>query len=162
MNETVGGGAADRSGGGVFEAAAGDGPAAGGEGRAAEVRTAYAGLLQIRRVSGTGGTPAPWERRQPVRAVALALEAAGVPPSAVDGDGARTATGYRVLAADRDGAVRVEWAGPAGGGAAREEEKSLRECGRILGELGWEALLYRGPRRRWFLETEALPGPGPG
>ncbi|MFF8959065.1 hypothetical protein [Streptomyces sp. NPDC014894] len=160
MNEAGGGG----SGGGRFEAASGDGPpGAGPEGaRAAEVRTAFAGLLQIRRVSGAGDAPAPWERHHMTRAVALALEASGAAPSAVGEDGERVATGYRVLDADRAGAVRVEWAGPAGGGAGREDESALRECARVLGELGWEALLYRGPRRRWFLEVEAVPGPGPG
>ncbi|MQS36185.1 hypothetical protein FFZ77_11405, partial [Streptomyces katsurahamanus] len=61
------------TGDGVFEVATGDGPAM--PERAAEVRAAFAGLAQIRRLTGDGGAPADWERRQPVRAVALALEA---------------------------------------------------------------------------------------
>ncbi|MEO3972450.1 hypothetical protein [Streptomyces sp. CAU 1734] len=153
---------------GVFEAATGDGPlpAAGDaettestEGaRAAEVRAAFAGLSQIRRLSGAAGKPAAWEVARMVRAVALALEAAGLPPSALDPAGARAATGYRVRDADRPGAVVVEWLGPAGSGAAHEEEDRLRACARALTEAGWEALLYRGPRRRRFLEVE--PGAG--
>ncbi|MFE3286266.1 hypothetical protein ACFXJJ_24595, partial [Streptomyces sp. NPDC059233] len=65
----------------VFEPATGDGPGPGpgpgpaATGREAEVRTAYEGLLQIRRlVGGPAGAsvPAPWEVRQAPRAVALA------------------------------------------------------------------------------------------
>ncbi|ORT56624.1 hypothetical protein [Streptomyces sp. CB03238] len=160
-----------------FEAATGDGPApsatpgaaggaAGGaaERRAAEVRVAFEGLLQIRRLTNTAGgdpaaVPAVWERNRPVRAVALALEAAGLAPSAVDAEGRRVATGYRVGPGEAPGTVRVEWLGPPGGGAAQEEERALGACARVLAPLGWEALLYRGPRKRRFLEVEALPPP---
>ncbi|MFE4060565.1 hypothetical protein ACFXP3_30470 [Streptomyces sp. NPDC059096] len=155
---TVGGGT-ERPGG--FEAATGDGPPVTGapRERAAEVRIAFEGLLQIRRLTHTGpgdpaAAPAPWERARPVRAVALALEAASFAPSAVDTSGGRTATGYRVAPGEREGTVRVEWLGPHGGGAAREEERALTECAAALTPLGWEALLYRGPRRRRFLEVE--------
>ncbi|WP_046501685.1 hypothetical protein [Streptomyces odonnellii] len=148
---------------GAFEAATGDGPAPGVEprARAAEVRVAFEGLLQIRRMTFTGAgdpasVPAPWERQRPVRAVALALEAAGLAPSAVDGAGLRTATGFRVLAGERPASVRVEWLGPAGSGAAQQEERALTECAAVLERLGWEALLYRGPRRHRFLEVEPL------
>ncbi|MFJ8649776.1 hypothetical protein ACIRNI_27095 [Streptomyces sp. NPDC093546] len=153
-----------------FEADTGDGPApadgASAERRAAEVRVAFEGMLQIRRLTGTrggdpGAQPAAWELNQPVRAVALALEAAGVTPSAVDADGRRVATGYRVTAGERPGTVRVEWLGPPGGGAAQEEETALSACARALTPLGWEALLYRGPRRRRFLEVEPLHGHDP-
>lgn len=153
----------------AFEAATGDGPAPPGpsadpvaaERRAAEVRVAYEGMLQIRRLTNTSGgdpraVPAPWERHQPVRAVALALEAAGIPPSGRDPDGTRTATGYRVAPGERAGTVRVEWLGPPGGGAARDEERALAECARALDRLGWEPLLYKGPRGRRFLEAEPL------
>ncbi|MEE1800878.1 MULTISPECIES: hypothetical protein [unclassified Streptomyces] len=156
---TVDGGA-QRPGGG-FEAATGDGPpvTTAPQERAAEVRTAFEGLLQIRRLTHTGpgdpaATPAPWERSRPVRAVALALEAAPFAASAVDASGERTATGYRVTPGEREGTVRVEWLGPHGGGAARQEERALTECAAALTPLGWEALLYRGPRRRRFLEVE--------
>ncbi|MCX5379992.1 hypothetical protein [Streptomyces sp. NBC_00091] len=144
-----------------FAPATGDGgpePAGGaGAARAAELRTAYEGLLQIRRLAGAGaGIPAPWELRLMPRAVALVLEAAGFPPSAVDSSGRRSRTGYRV-AAGGPGADRVEvtWAGPPGGGAAQEERERLTACAAELERHGWECLLYRGPRGRRFLEVEA-------
>ncbi|MFG2639766.1 hypothetical protein ACGFYP_02105 [Streptomyces sp. NPDC048370] len=152
---------------GTFEAATGDDPPlpeGDVEQRSREVRAAVDGLLQIRRLTGGEGTgdarrrPAEWERRRPVRAVALALEAAGVRPSAVDASGARVATGYRVTAGERPGTAVVEWVGPPGSGAAQEEESALGACVPALERLGWEALLYRGPRRRRFLEVEPLGG----
>jgi hypothetical protein len=143
----------------AFESATGDGEVVRGRDRVAEVRTAFDGLLQIRRVTGTA--PAAWELNQMVRAVALALEAAGIPPSATDASGARTATGYRVRASDRPRMVCVDWLGPPGSGAPQEEETKLTECASKLTGLGWEALLYRGPRHRRFLEVEpARPGIG--
>lgn len=148
-----------------FEPATGDGPSPPErpEARAASVRTAFAGMLQIRRLTGTDhadpeSVPAPWEPHRPVRAVALALEAAGLSASAVDPSGLRTATGYRVAAGEVPGTVRVEWLGPPGSGAAHEEEGELTRCSVVLRELGWTALLYRGPRRRRFLEVEPPVG----
>ncbi|MET9324254.1 hypothetical protein ABZX75_29430 [Streptomyces sp. NPDC003038] len=141
-----------------FEPASGDGPARPGDaGRQAELRTAYEGLLQIRRlVNGPAGTtvPAPWEVRQMARAVALVLEAEGTTPSAVDAQGRRTRTGYRVAAATEPGRVEVSWLGPPGAGAAEEEQERLTACAALLERLGWQCLLYRGPRRRRFLEVE--------
>ncbi len=140
-----------------FEPATGDGPAAPDAGRAAELHTAYEGLLQIRRlVNGPAGeaVPAPWEVRQPSRAVALVLEASGITPSAADAAGRPTRTGYRVAAGPEPGRVEVTWAGPKGGGAAEEEQERLTACGAVLERLGWVCLLYRGPRRRRFLEVE--------
>ncbi|MGW2816338.1 hypothetical protein [Streptomyces sp. NPDC001415] len=122
-------------------------------GRDAAVRTAFEGLLHIRRVMGTSG-PARWERLQPVRAVALALEAAGIEPSAVDEEGKRYATGYRVSAAEGAAVVRVEWLGPPGSGAEYAANESLRRCAAALRPLGWVALEYRGPRRHHYLEVE--------
>lgn len=114
-----------------FEPATGEGPSPPGtaENRAASVRTALAGMLQIRRLTNSGhaapeAVPAPWELLRPVRAVALALEASGQAASAVDPSGRRTATGYRVAAGTSPGTVRVEWLGPPGSGAAHEEEGS--------------------------------------
>ncbi|WNI20627.1 hypothetical protein [Streptomyces sp. ITFR-16] len=148
-----------------FEPATGDGPAPPDppQARAASVRTAFAGMLQIRRLTRPGhadpeSVPAPWELHRPVRAVALALEAAGVNASAVDPAGPRTATGYRVAAGEAPGTVRVEWLGPPGSGAAHEEEAALTRCSAVLRESGWTALLYRGPRRRRFLEVEPPVG----
>ncbi|WP_406511653.1 hypothetical protein [Streptomyces sp. NBC_00161] len=144
-----------------FEPATGDGPERPATAaRAAEVRKAYEGLLQIRRlVNGPAGTavPAPWELRQMPRAVALVLEAAGITPSAVDAEGRHTRTGYRVApgpSESGDGRVEVTWAGPPGGGAAEAEQERLVACAAALEPLGWGCLLYRGPRRRRFLEVE--------
>ncbi|MEU2023592.1 hypothetical protein ABZ565_15720 [Streptomyces sp. NPDC016469] len=148
-----------------FEPATGDGPPALGEAeaRAASVRSAWAGLRQIRRLANNGradpeSAPAPWELHRPVRAVALALEAAGLPASAVGPSGERTAKGYRVTAGASPGTVRVEWLGPAGSGAAYEEDGELPRCAAALREWGWTALLYRGPRGRRFLEVEPPAG----
>ncbi|MFF1920049.1 hypothetical protein ACFVW8_05670 [Streptomyces sp. NPDC058221] len=149
-----------------FEPATGEGPPPPGpaENRAAAVRTAFTGMLQIRRLTNSGpaapeAVPAAWELHRPVRAVALALEAAGLAASAVDASGRRTATGYRVEPAAPPGSVRVEWLGPPGSGAAHEEDGELARCAAALSELGWIALLYRGPRRRRFLEVEPPAGP---
>ncbi|MFJ8870883.1 hypothetical protein ACIRD6_34685 [Streptomyces sp. NPDC102473] len=149
-----------------FEPATGDGPAPPGATgvRAAEVRTAFEGMLQIRRVTRPDhpdpeSVPASWELRRPLRAVALALEAAGTAASAVGPSGERTATGYRVCEGAAPGSVRVEWTGPPGSGAAHSEEEALAGCSAVLRRLGWTTLLYRGPRRRRFLEVEGPPGP---
>ncbi|MEW2546932.1 hypothetical protein AB0910_14320 [Streptomyces sp. NPDC047002] len=151
----------EHAGQGGFTAATGHapGPAGGAGARRAEVAVAYEGLLQIRRLTGTGpgdpaAAPAPWERARPVRAVALLLEAADLPPSAVDARGARTAAGYAVREGERPGTAVVEWLGPPGSGAALAEEDALRRCAGVLARHGWEALLYRGPRRRRRLEVE--------
>ncbi|MCF3183005.1 hypothetical protein IPZ70_24120 [Streptomyces polychromogenes] len=142
-----------------FEPATGDGAEPSGAGRAAELRTAYEGLLQIRRLL-TGGErgPAPWELRMMPRAVALVLEAAGFPPSAVDPAGRRSRTGYRVAPGAR-GLVEVIWAGPPGSGAAGEEAERLAACAEELERHGWDCLVYRGPRGRRFLEV-GPPRPG--
>lgn len=150
-----------------FEPLTGDGPPLSGpaDERAGVVRTVFEGMLQIRRLTNTGHAdpervPAEWELHRPVRAVALALEAAGTPASAVAGSGERTATGYRVCEGESPGSVRVEWVGPSGSGAAHDEERSLAGCAASLQHLGWTALSYRGPRRRRFLEVEP-PVAGP-
>jgi hypothetical protein len=127
--------------------------------RAATVKAAFDALLSIRTVMNTEAadplaTPAEWERRQPVRAIALCLEAAGIPPSAVGADGQRIATGYRVGPAGPPSVARVEWLGPPGSGAAHQEQEELRRCSSALRAIGWQALEYRGPRRRRYLEVE--------
>ncbi|MER6104637.1 hypothetical protein ABT115_20525 [Streptomyces sp. NPDC001832] len=131
--------------------------------RDASVRAAFEGMLQIRRLTNTGHAspervPAPWETHQPIRAIALALEASGLAASAVDDSGLRTAAGYRLEQGEVPGSVRVEWVGPAGSGAAHAEEGELALCAAALRELGWTVLLYRGPRRRRFLEVEPPAG----
>ncbi|KOG08247.1 MULTISPECIES: hypothetical protein [Streptomyces] len=161
---TGGHGPGGAGGGGAFEAATGDGPPlppADAEQRQREIRAALDGLLQIRRLTGRQGrdpkaAPADWERRQPVRAVALALESGGLAPSSADASGGRVGTGYRVTAGERPGTAVVEWLGPPGSGAAREEAAALGSCVPALARLGWEALLYKGPRGRRFLEVEPM------
>ncbi|MGR8007096.1 hypothetical protein [Streptomyces hypolithicus] len=151
---------------GAFEAATGDGPTsepADGR-RAAEVRAAFEGLIQIRRLTNTSAEdpetlPAAWEVNQAVRAVALTLEAAGSAPSATDATGARTTTGYRVGPGERPGTARVEWLGPPGSGAAQQEQDALAGCAAALERAGWTTLLYRGPRKRRFLEVEPPADP---
>ncbi|MGW7003678.1 hypothetical protein ACWGCW_12815 [Streptomyces sp. NPDC054933] len=147
----------------VFDVSTGTAPTPAGrpQQRKAEVQAAFDGLLQVRKVMNTHvadplSVPAEWERHQIVRAVALTLEAAELPPSAVDGDGQRTATGYCVTAAERSGTVRVEWMGPRGSGAVHEENEALGRCAAALSPLGWVALQYRGPRRHWYLEVEPV------
>ncbi|MFD0337324.1 hypothetical protein ACFVH0_01305 [Streptomyces sp. NPDC127117] len=148
-----------------FEPATGDGPMAPEPDakRSASVRTAFEGMLQIRRLTNTGdadpqGVPAQWEMLRPVRAVAIALEASGLAPSAVDGSGLRTTAGYRLRPGEAPGGVRVEWLGPPGSGASHAEEAELARCSAVLRELGWTVLLYRGARRRRFLEVEPPAG----
>ncbi len=123
------------------------------------MRTAFEGLLQIRRLTGGGAAgPAPWERNRPVRAVALALEHSGSAPSAVDAAGRRVSAGYRVSGGESASSVRVEWVGPPGSGAVHDEEEALSGCATVLRGLGWTVLLYRGPRRRRYLEVEPPGG----
>ncbi|MBC2876450.1 MULTISPECIES: hypothetical protein [Streptomyces] len=151
---------ADGTGG--FHAATGDeGPSAPAgrrpDERADAVRQAMDGLHRIRAVMNPPAgrplsVPADWERLQPVRAVALALEAAGVPPSAVGTDGRRLATGYRVHA--DGGTVRVEWVGPPGSRVRYQQQEGLRRCADVLRGLGWQALEYRGARGLRWLEVE--------
>ncbi|MFJ4879076.1 hypothetical protein ACIP93_28305 [Streptomyces sp. NPDC088745] len=144
-----------------FTPATGDGPlpAEPRDRRTAAVRTAFDGLLQIRRLTQDSETvPAAWELRKLTHAVALALEAAPFTPSATDADGNRTATGYRVRPGEEPRTVAVEWLGPPGSGAAAEERDRLTRCAETLTALGWDALLYRGPRRRWFAEVRPPHG----
>ncbi|MFJ2742288.1 hypothetical protein ACIO3O_21800 [Streptomyces sp. NPDC087440] len=144
-----------------FAPATGDGPlpAEAPDRRAATVRTAFEGLLQIRRLTqDSEAVPAAWELRKLTNAVALALEAAPFTPSATDAEGHRTATGYRVSPGAEPQTVAVEWLGPAGSGAAAEERDRLTRCAEVLTGLGWDALLYRGPRRRWCAEVRPPHG----
>lgn len=137
---------------GGFAAATGD-ETAGEEsaGRAEQVAQAWAGVMEIRRLSDAAGVPAAWERGRMVWAVALALEAAGVPASAVDRQGRRVRTGYRVVAGAEPGSVRVEWRGPAASGAHLEAENRLGDAATRLAERGWEATAYLGAGGRRYL-----------
>ncbi|MFE2428936.1 hypothetical protein ACFXJ5_19610 [Streptomyces sp. NPDC059373] len=106
-------------------------------GRAAEVATAWSGLLEIRRVLQDGDTsrPAPWERERLVHAIALALEAAGHPPS----------TGYSVSpAAAQPGVAEVAWHGTGA-------PEALAACQQVLERFGWQCTLHRDRHGRSFL-----------
>jgi hypothetical protein len=102
--------------------------------RAREVRGAWQGLLELRRMTnpdGAAGRPCAWERSHLVRAAALALEAAGHHPAGPDGDG------YRVRATGQPEAVAV-YGPPA----------ALRAWADTLERAGWQAGEYTEPRTR--------------
>ncbi len=137
---------------GGFVAATGDETAGEeSEGRAEQVARAWAGVMEIRQLSDTGDGPAAWERTRTVWAVALGLEAAGVPASAVDRRGRRVRTGYRVEAGAEPGSVRVEWRGPADSGAHLEAQDRLGHAATRLAERGWAATAYLGTGGRRYL-----------
>lgn len=107
----------------------------GGPRRAAEVATAWEGLLRIRALLLDGATdvPAPWERDRPVHAVALALEAGGCPPS---GAGA----GYAVTADGQEGLPRIAW---RGAGDQESAVLALARCAGLLDRCGWQCTEHR-------------------
>ncbi len=124
------GGFAARVGG--EEAVPGDGPA-----RLREVRGAWQGMLELRRMTNPDGAtdrPCAWERSHLVRAAALALEAAGHRPAGADpGDG-----GYRVRETPQPDAVAVY----------EPDGEALRACAATLEGAGWQAGEYTEPRTR--------------
>ncbi|MFD8519058.1 hypothetical protein ACFV2D_03440 [Streptomyces capillispiralis] len=122
---------------GVFAArVGGEDPAPeSGPARLREVRGAWQGLLELRRMTNPDGAtdrPCGWERAHLVRAAALALEAAGHRP-ATEGEG-----GYRVRETPQPEAVAVY--GPDGG--------ALRACAATLEGAGWQVGEYTEPRTR--------------
>ncbi|MFG2575089.1 hypothetical protein [Streptomyces sp. NPDC048481] len=123
---------------GVFAARVGgeeDG-ADGGPARLREVRGAWQGLLELRRMTNPdGGTDRPcgWERAHLVRAAALAVEAAGHRPA---GPGGRD--GYRVRATPQPEAVAVH----------APDEATLRACAATLEQAGWQVGEHTEPRTR--------------
>ena len=111
--------------------------------RAAEVATAWEGLLQIRSVLMDGRTavPAPWERERLVHAVALALEAAGCPPAR---PGPAGSPGYRVAASPHPGTAEITWS-PEPSAAA------LDRCAELLAARGWQSTRHRTRAGRPYL-----------
>lgn len=98
------------------------GAAVGPAARARDVRSAWEGLLEMRRMTnpdGTRGRPCAWERTHLVQAAALALEAAGCPPGP---------DGYRVGGTPQPEAVAVREAAP----------ERLRACATALEAAGWQ------------------------
>ncbi|MBF9067212.1 hypothetical protein I2501_04045 [Streptacidiphilus sp. NEAU-YB345] len=121
------------------------------EDRAQQVAQAWESLLRIRGLVQPDHSelPAPWERAQPVRAVALALEAAGVPICAVDGDA--VVEGGAVVEPEERGGTRVTWRYLRGQRAVDAGEADLGAAADALGRAGWDALLYRAGRVRYLL-----------
>lgn len=91
--------------------------------RARDVRSAWEGLLEMRRMTnpdGARGRPCTWERTHLVQAAALALEAAGCPPGPGDG--------YGVAETPQPEAVAVRERSP----------ERLRACAAALEAAGWQ------------------------
>ncbi|MFF6779827.1 hypothetical protein [Streptomyces sp. NPDC012510] len=141
---------------GVFAARVGGEEAAeAGPARIREVRSAWQGLLELRRMTDPGGAtdrPCTWERTHLVQAAALALEAAGHRPataataaaaaaSAGAGAGAGAPTnggGYRVRATPQPEAVAVR----------ESDAEALRACAVTLEQAGWQVGEHTDPRTR--------------
>ncbi|MER7056005.1 hypothetical protein [Streptomyces sp. NPDC000351] len=111
-------------------------PGDAGPARLREVRSAWQGLLELRRMTHSDGSterPCGWERAHLVRAAALALEAAGHRPAGPDGD-----DGYRVRATPQPDAVAVY----------EPDGAALRGCAATLERVGWQVGEHTEPRTR--------------
>ncbi|MFD9904116.1 hypothetical protein [Streptomyces sp. NPDC059063] len=113
-----------------------------GPGRAREVRGAWLGLVEMRRMTNAGGDrekPCAWERAHLVQAVAIALEAAGRTPERPGREG------YRVTTTAQPEAVAVHE--PTAEGA--------RACGTALERAGWQVSEHGEARtgRRYVLAS---------
>ncbi|MET8682730.1 hypothetical protein ABZV77_00770 [Streptomyces sp. NPDC004732] len=121
---------------GVFAARTGtetEPPAAEGPTRAREVRGAWEGLVELRRMTNADGArdrPCAWERTHLVQAAALALEAAGCRPAGPGHDG------YRVAGTPQPEAVAVRDPTPEG----------IRGCAAALERAGWQVSEHAEPR----------------
>ncbi|MFI1957971.1 hypothetical protein ACH46L_21920 [Streptomyces althioticus] len=130
---------APTGGGGVFTARVGGEPTPPAEGpaRTREVRSAWQGMLELRRMTNPDAStdrPCAWERTHLVQAAALALEAAGHRPAgAADED-----DGYRVRDTPQPDAVAVY----------APDATALRACVETLEGAGWQAGEYTEPRTR--------------
>ncbi|MFH8791724.1 hypothetical protein [Streptomyces sp. NPDC017941] len=113
---------------GVFAARTGtaaDPPGGAGPARAREVRDAWLGLVEMRRMTNADGDrerPCAWERTHLVQAAAIALEAAGRVPA---GPGRE---GYRVTVTPQPDAVEVR----------EPTAEGVRACGAVLERAGWQ------------------------
>lgn len=104
-------------------------------GRLREVRGAWQGLLELRRMTSPDGSvdrPCAWERGHLVRAAALALEAAGHRPQTA------ATPGYRVRATPQPEAVAVY----------APDAAVLAACADTLERAGWQPGEYTEPRTR--------------
>ncbi|MFF4956121.1 hypothetical protein [Streptomyces sp. NPDC001222] len=122
---------------GVFAArVGGEAPADSGPARLREVRGAWQGLLELRRMTNPDGAtdrPCGWERTHLVQAAALALEGAGHRPATGD-----QGTGYRVRATPQPEAVAVH----------EPDLAALRACAATLEQAGWQTSEHTQPRTR--------------
>ncbi|MFJ3659239.1 hypothetical protein ACIPPM_02075 [Streptomyces sp. NPDC090119] len=129
--------------GGVFAARVGGAEEAPpGPRRTREIRDAWQGLLELRRMTNQDGAtdrPCGWERTHLVRAAALALEAAGHRPESAD------TPGYRVRATPQPEAVAVY--GPALGEYAATLEGAGWQCGEHTEARTKTRHLLASPRR---------------
>lgn len=124
---------------GVFAARAGGEHSApeSGPARLREVRGAWQGMLELRRMTNPDGAtnrPCGWERSHLVQAAALALEAAGHRPADTDAGGG----GYRVRETPQPEAVAVY----------EPDGAALRACAATLEGAGWQVGEYTEPRTR--------------
>ncbi|MGC9441746.1 hypothetical protein [Streptomyces sp. WG5] len=130
---------AEPAAGGVFAARVGGEEAVPGDtgpARLREVRSAWQGLLELRRMTHPDGAtdrPCGWERKHLVQAAALALEAAGHRPAGPDGR-----AGYRVRATPQPEAVAVY----------EPDGTALRGCAATLERAGWQVGEHTEPRTR--------------
>jgi hypothetical protein len=117
-----------------------------------QVASAWESLQRIRHLvqPQTPDLPAPWERAQPVRAVALALEAAGIPFCTVDDAGVVAGSGVQ-LQPEGDDRVRVTCCYARGERPVDAGEADLGAAREALGNAGWDALLYRAGRNRFLV-----------
>ncbi|MFI7383759.1 hypothetical protein [Streptomyces sp. NPDC049813] len=106
--------------------------------RTREVRTAWQGLLEIRRMTSPDGAtdrPCAWERGRLAHAAALALEAAGCPPAST------TEPGYRVTETPQPEAVAVHDPDPT----------ARTACATALRQAGWQVSEHARPRGDRYL-----------
>ncbi|MFI2614983.1 hypothetical protein [Streptomyces sp. NPDC018584] len=110
-----------------------------GPARVREVRSAWEGLVELRRMTNPDGArdrPCAWERTHLVRAAALALEAAGCLPAHPG-----PVEGYEVSGTPQPEAVAVREPSPDG----------LRACAAALERAGWQVSEHAGPRGARYL-----------
>ncbi|MET9257428.1 hypothetical protein [Streptomyces sp. NPDC003717] len=121
---------------GVFAARlGGEEPGPSEPARRREVRSAWQGLQELRRMTtpdGSTARPCGWERSHLPEAAALALEAAGLPPESP------AAPGYRVRPTPQPEAVAVH----------APDDTALRACTAALSEAGWQVSEHTEPRTR--------------
>jgi hypothetical protein len=136
-------------------------PRVNGQARARDVRTAWEGLLEQRRVLGdTTELPCPWERAHLVLAAAIALEAAGCRPALADAQGRCTADGFQVSATRQPEAVHVIWATavlrpehPQHPEYPERSSEGMESCRTALESAGWQVSHHseQHPRHGLFL-----------